>query len=990
MSGRYKTTFSIIAIIVVCIIIGVGIVAEPTSASQSDEIIVEESESVQEAIENATAGTTIILQAGTHSESVIVDTEEVVLTGESGAELEGDIDIAASGVTIDSIDIVGSFTGIDTESHVNSLSITDLTISSPSSSGVSISAEEVEIEGVTIESPSDDALVINSGSSGNIAIEDTEIKDVDGGVGEPSWGINIEGGDEIILSGISMSNTHSTGIRFASDGSSNQDITIENSELTNTGGSAVYNSDVASSVEIENVDVENSDSYGFRLQAADDIAISDVTIDGTSNTGIDIDFDSTGSITIENTEISNVDGDPGEPSWGIDIEDGEEIILSDIDISNTYSTGISISPDDASDPEITIENSDLTNIGTSGIFISDDPSSVNIQNVDIEDTDSYGMSIDAEDEVVIADVSIDDTSDTGIEIDFDGIGSITIENTEISNVDGDPGEPSWGIDIEDGEEIILSDIDISNTYSTGISISPDDASDPEITIENSDLTNIGTSGIFISDDPSSVNIQNVDIEDTDSYGMSIDAEDEVVIADVSIDDTSDTGIDIDGDTDLEISIKDISIVDAGNSGISVLEGNSVTIDQADLRFTEGQGIVFEQPEARDRTITVRDITMVENGGGAGLRIQSTSGEQFISLDNIEIIDDSGNGLNIEAEEIIAENINIDGTGHTAITADLSREGHLTLSNVDIENSDESGLSVTEGRDIDVSNLNVDFVEGHTISFTTEDARGQNIVLDEIQAVESDGSGIYVGGSSGTDSVSITDSIVTRSATHGYALDNVEEVRLERVIAEDSGENDLWLGVIDREEATIIDSFDGSDVEDGSASDTDDGSISDSDDDSASDTEVEDTDDEDGSLLPISFGQLVALLFLGGGAKYVYGSVRADGGSAGKTSNSKTVSGTQKSSSSGGNSSSSNSGNTPGTNPGKPSISDNQSGAAYSGSTQIVDPVDPDSSSNSDNSDTKSLVDPSQPESSSSNTTIDLVDPDDDDAANGDDQKDGNQ
>jgi len=499
----------------------------------------------------------------------------------------------------------------------------------------------------------------------------------------------------------------------------------------------------------------------------------------------------------------------------------------------------------------------------------------------------------------------------------------------------------------------------------------------------------------VSADSDNINLKNIYISDTTTHGMELSGEN-IQIQNIEVEDPEGSAVRISSTRDGTVDVDELTVLGATGTwnnpahdwvngrALRIHGGEDININNVESIGADGDGIAIFSGDARGQNIDIEDVYIAEAGGysdsdGVGVYVAGSNGEDTLTMSDILIEDAYGHGVEIRsANNVDIQTLDIDDPNDSGLRIVGERDSTISVSDTNVINptatwatdidryTDGRGLWISGGDSIDLSSIYVEDADSQGIRVTDGDSRDQDLQIHDSEILKTEDSGVYMTGSGGTDSVLINDTTVTDAGGYGFSFPSVENVVLNRVDSVNDGSGELNLEVIDREEAQITDSF---------------GQMS------TSNGETE-SDNGDGSIIPVSFGQIVTLLILGGGVRYVYRSFSSTDNSSNisTSANSNNSSSPQQSSSSG----TATGGYTPGDNPGKPSISDNQSGAAYSGSTQIVDPVDPDSSSNSDNSDTGGLVDPSQPESSSSNTIVDLVDPDDDDVANGADQKDGNQ
>ena len=209
---------------------------------------------IQEAIDNATAGDTIVISAGTYPESLVIHTpltlqgalgtvrSDIIIEGDASSAVR-DVDIVADDVTFRGLTVQGqAYSGSDASSAVISV---------------------VNVENILIQ----DVEVIGTGAS-------------------DKTGINLFNNDGVTIEDVSISNTGKNGINVRSRDVVLRDISIDNAAVARTGFGAIgiYATDASgadpeASVTFEgDISLTNS-PYGVIFSATDD----EITVTSTAS-----------------------------------------------------------------------------------------------------------------------------------------------------------------------------------------------------------------------------------------------------------------------------------------------------------------------------------------------------------------------------------------------------------------------------------------------------------------------------------------------------------------------------------------------------------------------------------------------------------------------------------------------------------------------------------------------------------------------------------
>lgn len=679
-------------------------------------------------------------------------------------------------------------------------------------SGATIELDEYTYtESVTVDRPNI-TLVGQDGTEldGSIAVAAPGVTIETLKIKNPSTAIETEDSpDSVSVHDVTVEGTSSTGISLVGG-----DITVTDVELTDIGASGVGVWD-ADTVTIEGVTVIDSSSSMVDVTASDEVSVSDVTGEDVFDNGVAVSAGEEAAVSVTDISAEEIDNEFLDRAYGVDISGGNEINVEDVEIEDVGGSGVRITEDDTQE-EITITNIEIADASDDGISVTSG-ANVTIEQADILDPNDGGVVLRGErgNHIDVYDIYIEDTQDHGIFAPLGDDSTLSVTNAVIEEAGHYDTEAKDGIQILGGEHAELTGVDIHDPHTRGIAIESESQGKHSYDISDSTVTAASSNGIEVDDFEGAadleVAIDNVQVLDNAATGINIQAHD-ITITDTTTEDNSASGMYVDGRDDASLVVEDSHMVGPDGNGINVDSVANMIVENVTAEFTGSAAIHVDSEQRQDRTLTVEDSTFIETNGG--VMLYDVTGGQAATVDGIEVIDSTGSGVIANGETVTLADVEIDEPRGTAVDITATSEATVSLSGVDIDGGEDDGVIVQDGTDITITETTVQFVDGHTMEFLSGDVREQEIDIEDATIAGSIGHGVSVAGTDGTDVVSIRDTNVTEVLGYGYYLDNVEDVTLDGVDATDTGDGHLHLGVINEDQATIVDSFEDHEQADG--------------------------------------------------------------------------------------------------------------------------------------------------------------------------------
>ncbi len=663
-----------------------AITRPPTSGEVLNVDQVASFNSIEKAVDRASAGNTIAVGSGTFDESVTIDIESLTLEGPN-AGIAGDSDERGDEATIEQTVVIDSVSGI----KIDGLEVTENNTSL--TSGVSIQPGSNGIDSITLTN----SIISGMSDAGG------------GGTGNFTFGILSFGGE---LSGVTVSDNFIKGIGTEDE---SQGVAVSLEKLT---GSDAGDGVVVKDNTIDNIRTLSPDRVGtgialrpnFDPSSSGRDSAADVTDNSFSNLGI---------------AVTHPEGD----TVDVDLTDRATVVVDDLNGNRQriFTLAIQDAVDAADDG-----NGDTVEVG-SGKF--DESVTIDVEDLTLEGPnagtpgDHSGRSTEATlhgtvNIVGVSDVTIDgfeiaETSGSklvsGISIEPSDDDDITVKNNIISGISkaggGGSGDFSFGI-LSFGGSVSGVDIKankISNVgrqgTSQGLAVSLeqlDPGNDPSAgdgaVIEDNTIKNIDTktadrpgTGIALrpnfNGSDSATNVKGSNSFENLDIAVSHPKDDTVA---VDLDDVADVVVDV--DTNNEQRIFTLAIQDA----VTAAE-NGDTIDVAAGTYNE------------DVTITTDDLTL----SGAGSASSIINGEVFVPSEDDSAVSDSISGLTMK-------NFKVDSGNAGGQSLDIETGGGDAAPQKDLKFSNNEFVAPNSGFAVFSGNIEDTMFEDNTFRVHNSD------------------------------------------------------------------------------------------------------------------------------------------------------------------------------------------------------------------------------------------------------------------------------
>lgn len=580
-------------------------------------------------------------------------------------------------------------------------------------------------------------------------------------------------------------------------------------------------------ITVSNVTVRDS---GVALQGTyDQVDLIDVVAEDLHSEAFTFDLGSDGLSTLSDVTCNRC-------SRGVVIQGGETIEANNLELLQSAETGLSITAGDASTQTITIEHSDIIESGGDAISVdgsSQPDNTCTIRNCSLLDNDGGAATVTS-DEITIEDIEAADNGPItgGVRLTTSDEGDVTVRGSSIKRTDRDTGFGSSsqgrGLFITDAATVTVDDVELISNGGNAIRIEADRARGQTVDILDSFLSdNANGSALYFpaTGGTDELTITNTVIEDTASAAVNTSA-DIVDITNLTAEDigSANAAVDITSPPEGDVTITDCQIErterntsfssDDDGYGIQVDDGSEITIRGVDVFDAGGSPIALTTEDARGRSITIEECFLSDNESGSGIFIQGTGAQDTVEIDSVEINNMSNRGLNITADKVDISNATIEDNGSTdaGIEITSSSGGDVAISDSTVLRTARSsgfgssdggrGIWVVDGDVVTIDDTVTRSNDGENVRVSTENVRGQTVTLDNVTAAESaNSSGIIVTGSSGDDTVTVSNSEANDNARHGFRIGG-ESVTISDSVASGNADDGLELFDIERSEATI--------------------------------------------------------------------------------------------------------------------------------------------------------------------------------------------
>ncbi|BBB49401.1 right-handed parallel beta-helix repeat-containing protein [Pelolinea submarina] len=761
------------------------------------------------------------VEADTYNEDVTIDGSSgngnlaklkgLVSDGTSGNTfINGNITISNTvlGFTLSGFTIDGYYVSLS--NNVGILNLSDLNVSSPTSSGITVAIHNgaVNVDRVKSNNNANYGLNLdNRNGSGGVTVTNSEFSHNGSGIVGSYWaGVNINSNGLVTFNGVSASDNYGNGARI----SSAKGITIKNSVFSDNesaigalsyGNGLYFNETTPNNhILLENVRADNNDIYGIYLINAGTVTLKNVSADAN---GLINDYDGiyikniagTGTVTIYNSTSSNNGGS------GFEVESYRNVNINGITALDNGLLGVNI------------DNCDYDSatggcLGNGSVTISGNLP--NISNNNGSSSNGIGFKILSSGNITLSSFQADGN--------YDGVylvngytgrsGIVTLNVTYVPPagewVNSASGNDHYGIYIHSYGNIMVDKCVAEHNGYVGANINNDTGpAIKTITIKNSSFSFNAITGLIVSS-KGNITIQDVDAHDNISArGISTNVGVgsggyRIIGTKGNICDFSgngETGIYINWSGTVTLS----NIAATGNRlGASINnsygEGKFVTITDADFSgSTNGSGLTINSKGA----VTLTNVTSNDNTNGLGVDINNSgaSKAQVVKITNgVFNSNASSYGLtlyslgsvtlnSVQANLNGASGVLIDtciydgsipgckGSGNISIIGSdnkfnnnvnsglyLILRGSVNLLNIVADNNGLNGLTVDNDYENSIGNVTLNASAGKTNSFSGNNSEGVyiqthgNITLQHFMAnnnnATSGTSGVWLDNSSG--------------------------------------------------------------------------------------------------------------------------------------------------------------------------------------------------------------------------------------------------
>ncbi|QSG02591.1 right-handed parallel beta-helix repeat-containing protein [Natranaeroarchaeum sulfidigenes] len=546
----------------------------------------------------------------------------------------------------------------------------------------------------------------------------------------------------------------------------------------------------------------------------------------------DDDGDGTGdseTITVDDTIQSAVDS--AQSGDTIEIPEGtyEEFVRIETDLSLTATgdvvlEGANIEPEDSDDDAVGIEV-DASDVSVAGVEIVgyadaaiatiESASSISVSDVQIADC-VEGVVVEA-DEIVLQDSAFGEIDGAGASLVASRSGTVTVESVTVEDCGGN------GVDVQGGESVTISDVQ-ATANDRGVRIHGGDARDQ--TAEIRDVIATGNErGIVIEEasGDSERSLEHVEIRDgtggIEVVGDTITLED-ALVSDHSLGVTHRSAILLESSPDGHVTVNDIEVTDIEASssndkagrGLTVIDGGEVEMVDIEITRAYGNVIHVETEDGRDRSVSITDAQLVSNGLSSAIQVDDAGGTNSIVLERIRT-EDTVRGIEIVGDTVTVEEVDVNGVvggGSPGIGIESTADGEVVLEDISVTGAEGGssyspwgrGVEVVDGESVTISDASLTQNYGDNLSIEADAVRDQSIQIESVFAeTNTAGSGIVTAGSSGSDTVEITDCDSNNHAAYGFDIGG-ESISIENCSAADNDRDGLNLRDIDEAEANI--------------------------------------------------------------------------------------------------------------------------------------------------------------------------------------------
>ncbi|MFK7815298.1 MAG: right-handed parallel beta-helix repeat-containing protein [Gammaproteobacteria bacterium] len=437
-------------------------------------------------------------------------------------------------------------------------------------------------------------------------------------------------------------------------------------------------------------------------------------------------------------ELMYVNNDDDVTIVGVDLEGGRPIRINNsqnIDVMNTSVLNSASNRQGVyvhNNSSVNFENVSIDNTGRQGLLMTSNSTGV-FTNLKIDNSGREGVYLTSNASSVFNDLSISNTVNEGFEI--------TASTAVINNADiNDSGRE--GLRIRNGSTVNAEGVTISKTGSEAIEVNNSELNLSNSVIKNIDV-NANRDGIYATNN-SILNLDNIIIDNVTSQGIITTNNTTSAISNTKISNTGHQGLYFSGNSttslkDVEINnagrqgiysnnatldainvdindasnqgayllntsafIDSIEVVGAGLQGVYLNRNSDVVINDAVIRESAREGLYVRDSDLVISNSSISDITASANRDGIYIYRDSN-----VTLNSVDVSNVTGDGIQVQGTSalspaVVANNLTITDAGRYGV---INTRGALTLNNASISNSVFDGIFVNRG-DLNVNGASI--------------------------------------------------------------------------------------------------------------------------------------------------------------------------------------------------------------------------------------------------------------------------------------------
>lgn len=651
---------------------------------------VDPGDSIQSAVDAASAGDTIKLSAGTYEQSVTID-KKLTLIAPKGATIDGDslnaedgIIIDSSGITVSDVEVrrfnddgievrannavlsnitarLNDGRGVEAESQIiESLTINDSRITGNSYTGLYVASDGAKVS-ITASHFSGNDQGIKTVDVDSVEIAQSTVTD------NSDYGANLENPQSVTATDSKFRNNGDDGLLASTSGALGRETIIRNvtARLNSDNGIDIRGTADPDSVSIIDSYTADNDDNGVYV-SAETVNVTHLEATNNGDGGLVADSKDPATVSVTDSVLSTNGGSDYDYSHGLVIEDGSHTVIKNVTTNENYYDGIKLNTNNALGRTTDVSNTTARLNGDEGLEIAGtaDTDEFSINSSTITNNGDNGLYVKAE-AVNATGVEATDNGDGGLVLDSNSAAEMTIRDADFSANGGDDYDYSHGIYVADAGQAVISNVTTNDNHYDGIRFDTGSSLGRNVSATNVTARLNGDDGIDVAgtDDPDELVVLNASVSDNDDNGVTATTT-RVEIRNVVADGNGDGGaVLVDDVSDVVVAESSLSENGAEDydyeSGIYVGDPTNVVVNGTTTANNEDAGIAIDRIDATSRTIQLADVVTTANYDG--IRIASSPDSDSIEVVDGTIKSNEYNGLEVDSsamtvkQSVIAKN-----------------------------------------------------------------------------------------------------------------------------------------------------------------------------------------------------------------------------------------------------------------------------------------------------------------------------------------------